>query len=103
MKLVGVSGYVHTVEDSSCACMKIIPGSASVHSVNQSINQSIYVYTWDGVAPIIRAAFGSGQHDVGSGNSMTRRCVVNTNMDSGDESNQYCMTKHGSSYPQIAY
>ena len=60
MKLVGVSGYVHTVEDSSCACMKIIPGRASVHSVNQSINQSInnqsiYVYTWDGVAPIIRA------------------------------------------------
>ena len=39
MKLVGVSGYVHTVEDSSCACMKIIPGRASVHSVNQSINQ----------------------------------------------------------------
>ena len=41
MKLVGVSGYVHTVEDSSCACMKIIPGRASVHSVNQSINQSV--------------------------------------------------------------
>ena len=39
MKLAGVSGYVHTVEDSSCACMKIIPGSASVNSVNQSINQ----------------------------------------------------------------
>ena len=43
MKLVGVSGYVHTVEDSSCACMKIIPGSASVHSVNQSINLCLYV------------------------------------------------------------
>ena len=41
MKLVGVSGYVHTVEDSSCTCMKIIPGRASAHSVNQSINQSI--------------------------------------------------------------
>lgn len=44
MKLVGVSGYVHTVEDSSCACMKIIPGSASVHSINQqSINLRLYV------------------------------------------------------------
>ena len=39
-KLVGVSGYVHTVEDSSSACMKIIPGRASVQSINQSINQS---------------------------------------------------------------
>ena len=35
---------------------------------------------------------------------MTTCCVVNTNMDqSGDPGNQYCMTKHGSSYPQIVY
>ena len=47
--------------------------------------------------------FGSGQSDVRPGNSMTSCLVVNANMDSGDPSNQRCMTKHGSSYPLIAY
>ena len=46
---------------------------------------------------------GSGQSDVHSGNSMTTCCVVNANMDSGEPGSQYCMTKHGSSYPQIVY
>ena len=45
----------------------------------------------------------SGQFEVRSG-TMTTCCVVNANMDqSGDPGNQYCMTKHGSSYPQIVY
>ena len=35
--------------------------------------------------------------------SMTTCCAVNVNMDSGDTGNQYCMTKYGSSYPQIVY
>ena len=47
--------------------------------------------------------FSSGQSDVRSGTSMTMCCVVNANMDSGDPGNQYCMKKHGSSYPQIVY
>ena len=47
--------------------------------------------------------FGSGQSDVRLGNSMTTRCVVNANMDSGEPGSQYCMTRHGSSYPQIVY
>ena len=47
--------------------------------------------------------FSSGQSDVRSGTSMTTCCVVNANMDSGDPGNQYCMKKHGSSYPQIVY
>ena len=45
--------------------------------------------------------FGSGQSDVRSGKSMTSCCVVNANMDSGEPGSQYCMTKHGSSYPQM--
>ena len=45
----------------------------------------------------------SGQSEVRSG-AMTTCCVVNENMDqSGDPGNQYCMTKHDSSYPQIVY
>ena len=45
----------------------------------------------------------SGQSEVRSG-TMTTCCVVNGNMDqSGDPGNQYCMTKHGSSYPPIVY
>ena len=45
----------------------------------------------------------SGQSEVRSG-MMTTCCVVNGNMDqSGDPGNQYCMTKHGSSYPPIVY
>ena len=45
----------------------------------------------------------SGQSEVRSG-TMTTCCVVNANMDqSGDPGNQYCMTKHDSSYPQIVY
>ena len=47
--------------------------------------------------------FGSGQSNVHSETSMTTCCVVNANMDSGDPGNQYSMTKHGSSYPQIVY
>ena len=48
-------------------------------------------------------SFSSGQSEVRSG-TMTTCCVVNENMDqSGDPGNQYCMTKHGSSYPQIVY
>ena len=48
-------------------------------------------------------SFSSGQFEVRSG-TMTRCCVVNENMDqSGDPGNQYYMTKHGSSYPQIVY
>ena len=48
-------------------------------------------------------SFSSGQSEVRSG-TMTTCCVVNANMDqSGDPGNQYCMTKHGSSYPQIVY
>ena len=46
---------------------------------------------------------GSGQSDVHSGKSMSTCCVVNANMDSGEPGSQYCMTKHGSSYPQIVY
>ena len=46
---------------------------------------------------------GSGQSDVHSGNSMTTCCVVNANRDSGEPGSQYCMTKHGYSYPQIVY
>ena len=47
--------------------------------------------------------FGSGQSDVRSETSMTTCCVLNANMDSGEPSSQNCMTKHGSSYPQIVY
>ena len=47
--------------------------------------------------------FGSEQSDVREGTSMTTCCVVNSNRDSGEPGNQYCMTKHGSSYPQIVY
>ena len=47
--------------------------------------------------------FDSGQSDVRSGTSMTTCCVVNTNLDSGEPGSQYCMTKYGSSYPQIVY
>ena len=56
-------------------------------------------YSWE----MFMKVFGSGQSDVRSGNSMTLCFVVNANMDSGDPGNQYCMTKHGSSYPLIAY
>ena len=45
--------------------------------------------------------FGSGQSDVRSGNSMTTCCVVNANMALGEPGSQYCITKYGSSYPQI--
>ena len=45
----------------------------------------------------------SGQSEVRLG-TMTKCCVVNANVDqSGDPGNQYCITKHGSSYPQIVY
>ena len=56
-------------------------------------------YSWE----MSMKVFGSGQSDVRPGNSMTSCFVVNANMDSGDPSNQRCMTKHGSSYPLIAY
>ena len=36
-----------------------------------------------------------------SGNSMTTCCVVNGNMALGEPGSQYCITKYGSSYPQI--
>ena len=45
--------------------------------------------------------FYSGQSNVRSGNSMTTFCVVNANMDWGEPGSQYCITKYGSSYPQI--
>ena len=47
--------------------------------------------------------FGSGQSDVRSGTSMTTCCVVNANIGSGEPGIQYCMTKYGSSCPQIVY
>ena len=52
---------------------------------------------------ILLKVFASGQPDVRSGTSMTTRWVVSANMDSGYPGNQNCMTKHGSSYPQIVY
>ena len=45
----------------------------------------------------------SGQSDVRSGTSMTTCCVMNANMDSREPRSQNCMTKYGSSYPQIVY
>ena len=57
------------------------------------------VFLWKNVLNV----FGSGRSDVRSGTSMTTRCEVKANMDSGNLGNQYCMTKHESSYPQIVY
>ena len=47
--------------------------------------------------------FGTGQSDVCSGTLMTMCHKKNANIDSGDPGNRYCMTKNGSSYPQIVY
>ena len=57
------------------------------------------VFLWKNVLNV----FGSGRSDVRSGTSMTTRCEVKANMDSGNLGNKYCTTKHESSYPQIVY